>query len=49
MEQFGEDFEEPLRRVPDITKIRQTIDWNPVKGINHVILDIASSIGKNGI
>jgi UDP-glucose 4-epimerase len=46
---FGENFEEPLRRVPDITKIRQAIDWNPVKGIDQVILDIASSIGKNGI
>ena len=45
---FGENFEEPLRRVPDITKIRQAIDWNPVKGIDQVILDIASSIGKNG-
>ena len=39
---FGENFQEPLRRVPDITKIRQAIDWNPVKGINQAVLDIAS-------
>ena len=39
---FGENFQEPLRRVPDITKIRQAIDWSPVKGINQAVLDIAS-------
>ena len=46
---FGEDFEEPLRRVPDISKIKQTIDWNPVKSIDQIILEIASSIGENGV
>ena len=46
---FGENFEEPLRRVPEISKIKKAIDWNPVKGIDQIILDIASSIGKNGV
>jgi UDP-glucose 4-epimerase len=46
---FGEYFEEPLRRVPDISKIKQVIDWNPVKSIDQIILEIASSIGKNGV
>jgi UDP-glucose 4-epimerase len=46
---FGEYFEEPLRRVPDISKIKQIIDWNPVKSIDQIILEIASSIGKNGV
>jgi UDP-glucose 4-epimerase len=46
---FGENFEEPLRRVPEISKIKKAIDWNPEKGIDQIILDIATSIGKNEV
>jgi UDP-glucose 4-epimerase len=35
---FG--FEDMQRRVPDITKIQSTIDWQPTKDLNHIIEDI---------
>ena len=35
---FG--FEDMQRRVPDITKIKSTIDWEPKKDLNQIIEDI---------
>ena len=37
---FGENFEEPMRRVPDISKISQDIDWLPQKNINEIIEEV---------
>ena len=35
---FG--FEDMQRRVPDITKLKSTIDWDPKKDLNQIIKDI---------
>lgn len=35
---FG--FEDMQRRVPDITKIQSTIDWEPRRDLNQIIIDI---------
>jgi UDP-glucose 4-epimerase len=35
---FG--FEDMLRRVPDITKLKSIIDWQPKKNLDYIILDI---------
>lgn len=40
-EVFGDNFEEPLRRVPDISKVSKTIGWSPKKSIDEIILEIA--------
>jgi UDP-glucose 4-epimerase len=32
-------FEDMLRRVPDISKLKKVIDWEPRKNLNHIILD----------
>lgn len=37
---FGENFEEPLRRVPDISKITKEIGWLPKKDISEIIKEI---------
>jgi len=39
-EVFGENFEEPLRRVPDTSKITKEIGWLPQKEINEIINEI---------
>ena len=38
---FGVNFEEPRRRVPDISKIKGTIDWAPIKEVSTIVLEIA--------
>ena len=35
---FG--FEDMLRRVPDITKLKRVINWEPKKNLDHIIVDI---------
>jgi UDP-glucose 4-epimerase len=42
-EVFGESFEEPVRRVPDISKITKTIGWKPKKSLNEIILELVES------
>ena len=37
---FG--FEDMQRRVPDITKLKSTIDWEPKKDLNQIIKDITN-------
>jgi UDP-glucose 4-epimerase len=37
---FG--FEDMQRRVPDITKLKSTIDWEPRKDLNQIIKDITN-------
>ena len=38
---FGVNFEEQRRRVPDISKIKGTIDWAPIKEVSTIVLEIA--------
>ena len=41
---YGEKFEETHRRVPDISKISQSINWAPRTSLDQVILEIANNI-----
>jgi UDP-glucose 4-epimerase len=40
-EVFGDHFEEPQRRVPDISKIKKVVGWQPKKSLDEVIIEIA--------
>jgi UDP-glucose 4-epimerase len=37
-------FEDMQRRVPDITKIKNTINWAPANTLDSIIEDVASSM-----
>jgi UDP-glucose 4-epimerase len=38
---FGDHFEEPQRRVPDISKIKKVVGWQPKRSLDEVIIEIA--------
>jgi UDP-glucose 4-epimerase len=40
-EVFGDLFEEPQRRVPDISKIKKVVGWQPKQSLDEVIIEIA--------
>jgi UDP-glucose 4-epimerase len=40
-EVFGDRFEEPQRRVPDISKIKKVVGWQPKQSLDEVIIEIA--------
>jgi UDP-glucose 4-epimerase len=40
-EVFGDHFEEPHRRVPDISKIKKVAGWQPKQSLDAVIIEIA--------
>jgi len=40
-EVFGVHFEEPQRRVPDISKIKKVLGWQPKQSLDEVIIEIA--------
>ena len=44
---FGDDFEEPTRRVPDISKIKKVVGWQPKQSLNEVIVEIAEYLKAN--
>ena len=46
---FGDYFEEPTRRVPDISKISKAIRWQPKKSLDEIILEVAEHIKANEI
>jgi UDP-glucose 4-epimerase len=48
-EVYGENFEEPQRRVPDISKINRSVGWQPKKNLDGVILEVADHIRANEI
>jgi UDP-glucose 4-epimerase len=48
-EVFGDNFEEPNRRVPDISKIKDFVGWQPRKSLDEVILEIADDLRSNDI
>jgi UDP-glucose 4-epimerase len=48
-EVFGDNFEEPKRRVPDISKIKSFVGWQPSKTLDEVILEIANDSRSNDI
>jgi UDP-glucose 4-epimerase len=46
-EVFGDNFEEPQRRVPDISKIKRVIGWQPQTSLDNIIIEIAEYIRAN--
>lgn len=48
-EVYGENFEEPHRRVPDISKINRAVGWQPKKSLDDVILEVADYMRANEI
>jgi UDP-glucose 4-epimerase len=46
---FGDSFEEPKRRVPDVSKISKVIGWKPKKSLDEIILEVAEYIKANEI
>ena len=46
-EVFGDHFEEPQRRVPDILKIKKVVGWQPKQSLDEVIVEIAEYIKAN--
>ena len=46
-EVFGDHFEEPQRRVPDISKIKQVVGWQPKQSLDEVIVEIAEYLKAN--
>jgi UDP-glucose 4-epimerase len=48
-EVFGDNFEEPARRVPDISKISKAIGWQSTKSLDEIILEVAEYIKANEI
>ena len=46
-EVFGDHFEEPQRRVPDISKIKKIVGWQPKQSLDEVILAITNYIKAN--
>jgi UDP-glucose 4-epimerase len=46
-EVFGDNFEEPARRVPDISKIKRVIGWQPQTSLDNIIIEIAEYMRAN--
>jgi UDP-glucose 4-epimerase len=46
-EVFGDNFEEPTRRVPDISKIKRVIGWQPQTRLDEIIIEIAEYMRAN--
>jgi UDP-glucose 4-epimerase len=46
-EVFGDNFEEPQRRVPDISKIKKAVGWQPKHSLDEVILEITNYLKAN--
>ena len=46
-EVFGDHFEEPQRRVPDISKIKKAVGWQPKQSLDKVIVEIAEYLKAN--
>ena len=46
-EVFGDHFEEPQRRVPDISKIKKIVGWQPQQSLDEVILEITNYLKAN--
>ena len=46
-EVFGDHFEEPQRRVPDISKIKKVVGWQPKQSLDEVIIEITEYLKAN--
>jgi UDP-glucose 4-epimerase len=46
-EVFEDHFEEPQRRVPDISKIKKLVGWQPQQSLDEVIIEITEYMKSN--
>jgi UDP-glucose 4-epimerase len=46
-EVFGDNFEEPQRRVPDISKIKRVVGWQPQTSLDNIIIEITEYMRAN--
>jgi len=46
-EVFGDNFEEPTRRVPDISKIKRVVGWQPQTSLDNIIIEITEYMRAN--
>jgi UDP-glucose 4-epimerase len=46
-EVFGDNFEEPQRRVPDISKIKRAVGWQPKQSLDELIVEISNYLRAN--
>jgi len=44
---YAPGFEDMQRRVPDISKIKQELDWTPKKNLSQIITDVAAHISNS--
>jgi UDP-glucose 4-epimerase len=44
---YAPGFEDMQRRVPDISKIKQELDWAPKKNLSQIITDVAAHISNS--
>ena len=44
---YAPGFEDMQRRVPDISKIRQELNWGPKKNLSQIIADVAAHISNS--
>ena len=45
---YASGFDDMKRRVPDITRASQVLDWKPIRRLDEIILEMAASGVKNG-
>ena len=45
---YEEGFEDMLRRVPDIHKVRETIGWQPRKDLNQTLDEVIAYFRERG-
>jgi UDP-glucose 4-epimerase len=41
-EAYGEGFEDMYRRIPDITKVQELIDWHPTRALECIVQDVVA-------
>jgi UDP-glucose 4-epimerase len=41
-EAYGEGFEDMYRRVPDTSKVRELIGWQPTRGLEEIVRDVVA-------
>jgi UDP-glucose 4-epimerase len=44
---YGYGFEDMQRRVPDISKVKSHVQWQPLVNLNQIILDVAKHLAQN--
>jgi nucleoside-diphosphate-sugar epimerase len=45
-EAYGREFEDMMRRVPDLSRIRQAIGYRPTKSLREIVIAVAEDIRK---